>query len=86
MSIKMSPAEALIGIISRFTPSIPINEQVPAAKQRIAQLHKTRKKLEQSLQESIKSYKRFANLKRSSEPVLKVGDYVYLNTTNLPLS
>ena len=85
VSIKMTTSEALMGINPTFIPGRSLSAYSPGIVDRLVELNSTRVKLRESLSKAIKAYTTQAN-KHRRKVEFNVGDWVYLSTSNLPLT
>ena len=83
-SIKMTPAEALMGINPTFVPGRNLGDCNPGVIQRLVDLRQARIKLKENLTIAVQNYTKHANKKRK-DVEFNEDDYVYLSTSNLPL-
>ncbi len=82
-STNTSPFYANYGYNARLdslTATVPV---VPAAENRIEDLHAIQQKIKATVEHAKATYKKFADRHRSPAPDLAVGDLVYLRSTNL---
>ena len=83
-STKFSPFFANYGYNpSLFQPSLPVNNLDTS--ELLSTLRRTQSTLMDNLNKAVQSYKKFADMKRSSGPEVKLNGWVMLNSKNLKL-
>ena len=81
----MTPFQENLGYTPSFMPIPSGTFRSPLAGEYIIKIQEIQNKLKRNLSNAIDNYKRFADKHRREERVINIGDYVLLQTKNLPI-
>ena len=82
-STKLTPFFALTASHPRFELLSPPESIVPAAEDRVKELQSIHAELKESLEKAAADSKKFADVHRSEEPDMEVGQMVWLDARNV---